>query len=61
MKVLTVATTIFLPLSIITDWYGMHFKNMPELYIQNKYGIITIISICIVIIELIILKWKKYL
>lgn len=61
MKVLTVATSIFFPLSIITGWYGMNFKNMPELYVQNGYWIIMGISILIVIVELIILKWKKYL
>ena len=36
MTVLTVATTIFFPLSIITGWYGMNFTTMPEL--TWKYG-----------------------
>lgn len=60
MTVLTVATTIFFPLSIITGWYGMNFKNMPEL--ANPYGYIIIIavSILVVIIEMIILKKKKF-
>lgn len=31
MKVLTVVTTIFMPLSISTAWYGMNFFDMPEL------------------------------
>ena len=36
MKVFTVITTIFLPLTVITGWYGMNFNVMPEL--QWRYG-----------------------
>lgn len=61
VNVLTVATSIFFPLSIITGWYGMNFKNMPELYFENGYWLVIAISILVVIIELAILKFKKYL
>jgi magnesium transporter len=36
MKVLTVITTIFMPLTFIVGVYGMNFRNMPEL--NWKYG-----------------------
>jgi magnesium transporter len=36
MKVLTVITTIFMPLTFIAGIYGMNFRNMPEL--TWKYG-----------------------
>jgi magnesium transporter len=36
MKVLTVITTIFMPLTFIAGIYGMNFENMPEL--KWKYG-----------------------
>jgi magnesium transporter len=36
MKVLTVITTIFMPLSFIAGVYGMNFENMPEL--KNEFG-----------------------
>ncbi len=36
MKVLTVVSTIFIPLTFIVGVYGMNFKNMPEL--ETKYG-----------------------
>ena len=36
MKVLTVITTIFMPLTFIAGIYGMNFTNMPELH--WKYG-----------------------
>ena len=31
MKLLTIVTTIVLPLSLVAGWYGMNFTNMPEL------------------------------
>jgi len=31
MKVLTVVTTVFIPLNLIAGIYGMNFKHMPEL------------------------------
>ena len=31
MKVLTIVTTVFLPLTLIAGWYGMNFVHMPEL------------------------------
>jgi magnesium transporter len=36
MKLLTIITSIFIPLTFIVGVYGMNFKNMPELY--WKYG-----------------------
>ena len=31
MTILTVVTTIFMPLTLIVGWYGMNFRYMPEL------------------------------
>lgn len=36
MKILTIITAIFVPLSFIAGLYGMNFENMPEL--KYKYG-----------------------
>ena len=57
MKVFTVVTTIFLPLTLITGWYGMNFKYMPEL--SYKYGYISVIGVCIAIVILCIIFFKK--
>lgn len=58
MQFLTVVTTIFMPLTLITGWYGMNFVNMPEL--QMPYSYITVLGICalIVVVEIWIF-WKK--
>jgi magnesium transporter len=36
MKVLTVISTLFIPLTFIASIYGMNFKHMPEL--DSRYG-----------------------
>jgi len=56
MTILTIVTTIFTPLTLITGWYGMNFKYMPELNSQYSYPILISISILIVIIEFIFFK-----
>ena len=61
IKLLTVITTIFLPLSLIATWYGMNFKYMPELHSKYGYPLVIMISITIIIIFLIFFKRKKIL
>ena len=60
MKVFTVITSVFLPLSLIVGWYGMNFKNMPELEWPFGYGLITCICIVIAVSMLVIFKKKKW-
>ena len=40
MKVLTIVSAIFIPLTFIVGVYGMNFENIPELKHQNGYFII---------------------
>lgn len=56
MKLLTVITSIFFPLSLVTGWYGMNFEYMPELKYKMSYPILIIISIIVV---LLLCKWFK--
>ena len=37
MRVLTVISTIFIPLTFIVGIYGMNFDNMPELRLRWGY------------------------
>ncbi|MDF2540341.1 MAG: Mg2 transporter protein CorA family protein [Herbinix sp.] len=57
MKMFTVVTTIFLPLTLITSWYGMNFTTMPE--ITWKYGYLLVICLCILVAILCIIFFKK--
>ena len=61
MTVLTVVTTIFMPLTLIVGWYGMNFKYMPELDQVWGYPAVIIVSVVIVIASLIFFKLKKWL
>lgn len=47
MRVLTVVSSIFIPLTFIVGVYGMNFKYMPEL--EYPYGYYTVVSIMFVI------------
>ncbi|MBZ9611958.1 magnesium transporter CorA family protein [Rheinheimera maricola] len=42
MKVLTIVSTIFIPLTFIAGIYGMNFVYMPELHIANGYFMVLI-------------------
>ena len=57
MTVLTVVTTIFLPLTLIAGWYGMNFRYMPEL--EWKWGYPVVIAVCVAIVGLSLLFFKK--
>lgn len=53
---LAVVSAVFLPLSLLAGWYGMNFRNMPELNSEYGYPTVFILSLAIVIIEIIFFK-----
>ena len=69
MKIFTVVTVIFLPLSLLAGWYGMNFSHIPEL--KWKYGYPLVIAslgyalfgvgveIAGITVSKIIVKWFK--
>lgn len=57
MMVLTVITTIFIPLTFIAGVYGMNFKYMPEL--EWHYGYFVVLIIMTIIGVLMYLWFKK--
>ncbi|MCC8065978.1 MAG: cobalt transporter [Clostridiales bacterium] len=59
MRFLTVISTIFFPLTLITGWYGMNFENMPEL--KEGYPVIIMVSLVVVLICLLVFKRRKIL
>lgn len=70
MKVLTVISSIFIPLTFIAGVYGMNFayqdpvtgkvlhKNMPELYAENGYMYTMAIMLVIAFVQ-VIYFWRK--
>ena len=61
MKVLTIMSTIFIPLTFIAGIYGMNFEYIPELGYHWGYAAVWILMILIAIIMLLLFKRKKWL
>ena len=60
MEFLTVITTIFLPLTLLTGWYGMNWKGMKELDWKWGYLVFIGVSIAIVAFEIIYFLKRGY-
>jgi magnesium transporter len=60
MQLLTMVTTIFMPLTLLTGWYGMNFQWMPE--ISWKYGYIAtaVFSLLLILLEIWFFKRRKW-
>lgn len=61
MKVLTIISTIFIPLTFIVGVYGMNFEHIPELNYKYSYFILWGIMISLFIALLIYFRRKKWL
>lgn len=61
MKLLTVFSAFFLPLTFIVGLYGMNFVNMPELEWQYGYPIVLVVMVIISIIIYFWFKRKRFL
>lgn len=57
IKVLTIISTIFIPLTFIVGVYGMNFKYIPELYYKWSYPVLW--GIMLIITGLMIYYFKK--
>jgi magnesium transporter len=49
MKILTVFSSILLPLNFIASFYGMNFDHLPGLHSPNSLGVLTITMLVITI------------
>ena len=57
MKLFTLVTAVFLPLTLLTGWYGMNFAHIPEL--TWRYGYPAAIVVSAVIVVLLLWRFKK--
>ena len=60
MKVLTIISTIFIPLTFLAGVYGMNFKYMPELGWKWGYSAVIMAMIMIAITMVLYFKRKKW-
>ena len=59
MQYLTVISTVFLPLTFLTGWFGMNFQNMPGL--ASGYPLVVVGSVLVVVLSIVLFKIKKIL
>ncbi|HAH22461.1 MAG TPA: magnesium and cobalt transport protein CorA [Prolixibacteraceae bacterium] len=60
MKVLTVFSAFFIPLTFIVGVYGMNFDNLPELHLKYGYLYVWILMISIVLGLLVYFRKRKW-
>ncbi len=61
MKILTIFSTIFMPLTFIVGVYGMNFKYMPELESRQGYFVVWVVMVVITVFTYLFFKRKKWL
>lgn len=61
MKVLTIVSTIFVPLTFISSLYGMNFEFMPELHTRWGYPIVLMFMLSVAVGMLLFFRHKKWL
>ncbi len=61
MKVFTVITAIFSPLTLIVGWYGMNFQHMPELKWAWAYPALLIVCTAITVAIIWLFKRKRFM
>lgn len=59
MKIFTVLTAVFLPLTLIVGWYGMNFK-IPEYEWHYGYLYVVVLSVAVCAVSFIIFKKRKW-
>lgn len=61
MKVLTIVTVVFVPLSFLAGIYGMNFENMPELRSRSGYFVLLSLMGGIAATLLFVFRRKRWL
>lgn len=61
MKVLTIITAIFVPLSFLAGLYGMNFEVMPELHFEYGYYMLLGLMLLVAVSLLAIFRIKRWL
>lgn len=60
MRLFTVITAVFLPLTLMVGWYGMNFTNMPEMDWEYAYPAFIGVSVFVCVVLLAVFKKKRW-
>lgn len=57
MRVLTIITAVFVPLSFLAGIYGMNFENMPELH--SRWGYFTLLAVMASVATILLVTFRR--
>lgn len=60
VQLLTVVSTIFLPITFITSWYGMNFVHMPELQWRWSYPAVILLIFSVAVSLAVFMKRRRW-
>ncbi len=61
VKVLTIFSTIFIPLTFLAGVYGMNFRSFPEIQWKYGYGLFWLVCGAIALVMLLYFRRKRWL
>lgn len=61
MRTLTVLTAIFLPLNLITGFFGMNFEHFPALHTESGLWWTEVFMLLVVVVLAVVFWRKRYL
>lgn len=61
IRVLTIFSVIFIPLSFLAGVYGTNFDYLPELHLKYSYPVFWLVIITVVVVMLFVFKRKRWL
>ncbi len=60
MQLLTIISTIFIPITFVAGIYGMNFEVIPELKMENGYYYFWLLVVCLVFLMIFYFKKKRW-
>lgn len=61
MRVLTALTAVFLPLNLITGFFGMNFEFLPLIHSRHAMWVILLMMLCVGMVVLLVFWRKRFL
>lgn len=61
MRVLTALTAVFLPLNLITGFFGMNFEFLPLIHSKHAMWFILLMMLCVGLVVLLVFWRKRFL
>ena len=61
MRVLTALTAVFLPLNLITGFFGMNFEFLPLIHSRHAMWVTLLMMLCVAVVVLLVFWRKRFL